>query len=161
MNFRIIIFATLTILRPLEHVLRLSGRVVSLHLHSFKRCKNTLKTSLFPKIPTSLSKGNRYLSVIHCRIRNGCSNLNNDLFGKHINVLPLCSCGNGNETADHIFFECPLFNDQRIIFFRRTRCYHPLSLHALLSGKDNLSAADNDKLFIEVQNYIKNSGRFR
>ena len=130
-------------------------------IDSFKRFKNTLKTSLFPKIPTSLSKGNRYLSVIHCRIRNGCSNLNNDLFRNHLNVSPLCSCGNGNETADHFFFECPLFNDQRLTFFRRTRCYHPLSLHALLSGKDNLSAADNDILFIEVQNYIKNSGRFR
>ena len=54
----------------------------------FKRLKNALKTSLFPKIPTSLSKGNRYLSVIHCRIRNGCSNLNNDLhvFRNHLNV---------------------------------------------------------------------------
>ena len=41
-------------------------------IDSFKRFKNTLKTSLFPKIPTSLSKGNRYLSVNHCRIRNGC-----------------------------------------------------------------------------------------
>ena len=51
------------------------------------------------------------------------------------------------------FFECPLFNDQRLPFFRRTRCYHPLSLHALLSGKDNLSATDNDLLFIEVQEY--------
>ena len=130
-------------------------------IDSFKRFKNTLKTSLFPKIPTSLSKGNRYVSVIHCRIRNGCSNLNNDLFRNHLHVSPLCSCGNGNETADHFFFECPLFNDQRLTFFRRTRCYHPLSLHALLSGKDNLSAADNDILFIEVQNYIKNSGRFR
>ena len=130
-------------------------------IDSFKRFKNTLKTSLFPKIPTSLSKGNRYLSVIHCRIRNGCSNLNNDLFRNHLNVSPLCSCGNGNDTADHFFFECPLFNDQRLTFFIRTRCYHPLSLHALLSGKDNLSAADNDILFIEVQNYIKHTGRFR
>ena len=41
-------------------------------IDSFKRFKNTLKTSLFPKIHTSLSKSNRYLSVIHYRIRNGC-----------------------------------------------------------------------------------------
>ena len=58
-------------------------------------------------------------------------------------------------------FECPLFNDERLIFFRRTRCCHPLSLHALLSGKDNLSVDDNDILFINVQTYIKNTGRFR
>ena len=90
-------------------------------IDSFKRFKNTLKTSLFPKIPTSLSKGNRYLSVIHCRIRNGCSNLNNDLFRNHLNVSPLCSCGNGNETADHFFFECPLFNDQRLTFFQKNK----------------------------------------
>ena len=32
-------------------------------IDSFKRLKITLKTSLFPKIPTSLSKGNKYLSV--------------------------------------------------------------------------------------------------
>ena len=49
-----------------------------------------------------------------------------------------------------------MINDQRL-----TRCYHPLSLHTLFSGKDNLSAVDNDILFIEVQNYIKNTGRFR
>ena len=67
----------------------------------------------------------------------------------HLHVSPLCSCSNGNETTDHFFCKCPLFNDQRLIFFfRRTECYHPLSLHALLSGKDNLSTADNDILFI-------------
>ena len=35
----------------------------------------------------------------------------NDLFRNHLNVSPLCSCSNGNETADHSFCECPLFSD--------------------------------------------------
>ena len=59
------------------------------------------------------------------------------------------------------FLNVPFSMISDLLFFRRTRCYHPLSLHALLSGKDNISAADNDILFIEVQNYIKNTGRFR
>ncbi|MCG7867669.1 MAG: hypothetical protein JAY74_15080 [Candidatus Thiodiazotropha taylori] len=128
---------------------------------SFEGFRNSLKTSLFPKITTLSIKGDRYLSVIHCRIRNCCSNLNYDLFRNHLKVSPLCSCNTDNETSTHYFFECPLYDIQRLTFFRRTRHYHPLSLNTLLFGKDTLTKSDNDTLFLEVLGFIKNTGRFR
>ena len=61
----------------------------SLSLASFKY---TLKQTNTIKVPAYYIKGDRYLSVIHARIRNKCSNLNNDLYLNHLRINPLCSC---------------------------------------------------------------------
>ena len=55
--------------------------------------KNNLQISTFPKlqVPNYFASGNRYLSVLYARIRNNCSNLNNDLFINHLRDNPLCN----------------------------------------------------------------------
>ena len=57
-------------------------------LQTFKK----LITSKFnkPCVPPYFTIGNRYLSVLHARLRNMCSDLNNDLFRNYIRDNPIC-----------------------------------------------------------------------
>ena len=96
-------------------------------------------------VPSYYMKGQRRFSVLHARIRNNCSDLNHDLFQNHLTNDPSCSCGNDNENALHYFFECENHSYARIIMFRSTRKYQPLSLNTVLFGKTTLS--DDDNLF--------------
>ena len=105
-------------------------------------------------------KGQRRFSVLHARIRNNCSDFNNDLFQNHLTNDPSCSCGNDNENALHYFFECENHSYARIIMFRSTRKYHPLSLNTVLFGKTTLSDDDNLFVFQSVQQFIKDTRRF-
>ena len=62
--------------------------------------------------------------------------------------------------SGHYFFNCNKYIDKRIIMFRKTRVFHPLSVEALLFGKSSLSDNDNVLLFQAVQQYLKDTGRF-
>ncbi len=93
-------------------------------IHVFK---NKLKLLYKPPdVPSYFLVGDRLLSVLHSRIRNKCSNLNGDLFRNHLSNNPACVCGHDYEDADHFFFNCNIFINQRIVLFRSTRPYHPL-----------------------------------
>ena len=92
-------------------------------------------------------KGQRKLSVLHARIRNNCSDLKCDLFQNHLTDDKRCICENANENSLHFFFECENYSNLRVIRFRQTRKYHPLSLNAVLFGKSTLSDDDNFLLF--------------
>ena len=48
--------------------------------------------------------GNRYNSVIHARLRNNCSSLNNDLFRNHVRDNPLCEWCGVMDDATHSSF---------------------------------------------------------
>lgn len=109
------------------------------------------------EVPTYFYTGMRILSVYQARIRNGCSNLNNDLFNNYLKDNNICQCGNGIEDAEHYFFKCPRFYEQRLTMFRETRQFHPLSVSTLLIGKKDSCETDNIKLFKSVQKYIRDS----
>ena len=102
-------------------------------------------------VPSYLMKDQRRLSVLH---------LKSDLFQNHLASVKNCSCGNINENALHYFFECENYSYSRIIMFRNTRKYHPLSLNIVLFEKSILSDDDNLLLFQAVQQYIKDTRRF-
>ena len=108
------------------------------------------------RIPSIYLIGNRRLSVIRARIRNNCSNLNNDLFLNHLKLNSICDCRNGRT----LFFKCRRYSDIRITFFQSTRTLHPLNTEKLLFGDENLNDDENHLLFEAVQLYIKQSGRF-
>ena len=99
--------------------------------------RHNLKTKILTdrKIPSYYMKGQRKWSVIHARIRNNCSDLKCDLFHNHLSDDTRCSCGNTEENALHFFFECETYANARLIMFRQTRKYHPLSLNTILHGK--------------------------
>lgn len=123
--------------------------------------KSKLKAKFKPPVvPKHLVAGERLYAVYHARIRNRCSNLNNDLFRNHLRDSPACECGNNTEDAEHYFFRCNLFRAQRIQLFTATRIFHPLSTNTLLFGNERYSEEENVFVFKEVQNYIKLSNRF-
>ena len=110
-------------------------------------------------------KGQRRLAVLHARLRNNCSDLKCDLFHNHLTDSLSCCCGYIMENAEHYFFECENYRDSRLILFRNTRNYHPLSLNAILFGKSTLGKStlnddDNSLLFQAAQQYIKDTRRF-
>ena len=113
-----------------------------------------------PVVPKFYYSGTRSLCVIHTRIRNNCSNLNNDLFINHLRESSSCECGYETENAEHYFFRCNIFSDLRIQMFHSICRYHPLSLNVLLFGNNLLNDADNEHIFETVQTYIKDTHRF-
>lgn len=102
----------------------------------------------------------RYLSVMHSRIRNNCSNLSNDLYINHLTMNPLCTCNQEIENAEHYFLRCSKYVNERLRLFHETREYHPLSINLILHGDERLSNESNTTIFRAVQCYIKNTKRF-
>ena len=122
--------------------------------------KGRVRSPRLTKTPLYYYHGKRTLSVLHCKIRNNCSNLNADLFNNHLSESPLCLNCNIFEDAEHYFFNCRLYQNQRQSLFNETREFHPLSTRALLYGNDSLSLEGNKILFESVHKYIKNTKRF-
>ena len=125
--------------------------------------KRQLTKHLFQPIiiPCFYLTGPRTLSTIHALLRNGCRNLNYDLFSNHLKLYSTCEkCGHEKEDAEHYFMQCPSYLNDRLPLFRATRHLHPLNVKTLLYGRDNLTDEENVSLFKNVQTYIKNTKRF-
>lgn len=122
------------------------------HLKAFLR-----KNDSHP--PTYYYKGNRKEQVIHCRLRQGMSNLNYDLYNRHLTPNPACACGGSPETAEHYLLYCQRHLEVRneTILTLPTAC---LSIKTLLSGNETLSINENELIFKTVQDYIKKTARF-
>ena len=119
--------------------------------------KNRLKkVKIIPKYYWS---GERKPSVILCQIRNGCSQLNYDLFRSNLTPTSLCSCGIEPETPEHFFLNCPLYNEIRGDITDMMTA-HSLNFEALILGSSNLNSDNNSVLLSHVQTYIKHSKRF-
>ena len=89
-----------------------------------------------PQIPKPYIQGKRTESIFHCRLRNKCSNLNNDLYQNHLKNSPLCDCGSIFEDVEQYFFRCERYNNERVALFRATRKFHPLGVPLILYGSD-------------------------
>lgn len=128
---------------------------------SLDNFKSLLKTKYKPKsIPKYYFVGDRVNAIYHARIRNLCSNLKSDLLRNHLSDTSVCHCGYINEDAEHYFFRCPRYREQRYVLFTNTRVLHPLSLQTLLYGKETFNVEQNSLIFLEVQRFIKNTKRF-
>ena len=111
------------------------------------------------KIPCFYFTGPRSLSVIHARLRNGCSNLN--YVTNKLKLFSRCEkCGHEKEDAEHYFMQCPSYLNDRLLLSRATRHLHPLNVNTLLNGRHNLPDEENISLFNIVQIYIKDTKRF-
>ena len=111
-------------------------------------------------IPNYFLGEKRKFSVLHARLQNSCSSLNQDLYDNKLRHDPIRTYLRGTQTAEHYFFKCEYFMEQRIHLNRETREFHPLNVDMLFKGKDSLSDSDNFSLFQSVQNYIHATGRF-
>ena len=114
-----------------------------------------------PKIvPPYYLAGNRFLSTMHARVRNKCSDLNSDLFHNHLRQDPYCSCFTEIEDAEHFLLRCKNHENQRLTLFNSTRNFHPLNVDILLFGKSTLTTEQTTTIFTAVQEFIKKSKRF-
>ena len=127
---------------------------------SLTSLKSNLKNQNFTKIPLHFFHGRRYLSVIHTRLRNNCSNLNFDLYNNHLKDHPQCNFCNQIEDVEHFFFSCNNYRLQRIALFRSTRAFHPLSSNKLLYGCDSLDYEQNVVIVDAVHKFINDTNRF-
>ena len=110
------------------------------------------------------SCGNRYLSVLHTRIRNKCSSLKEDLHSTNLISNPNCICGYQSENANHYLLFC-----NRYIVYRNKMLSSlailnmngvEINVDTLLFGNDFLSDETNCEIFLIIQRYIKDTGRF-
>ena len=83
------------------------------NINSLESFKKALKDSIFitPNVPSYYMQGNRRLSILHARLRNNCSDFNNDLYMNHLTASPACTVGEGIENAEHYFFNCNRFDE--------------------------------------------------
>ena len=126
---------------------------------SFSSFKYEIKrhNSTIHGVPQHYLYGDRYLSVMHARIRNECSNLNSDLHHIFLQINPFCNCNLEIENAEHYFFRCPNYLNERIRLYNETRTFHHLNLDILLYGVVEMYLEVNMSLFKSVQTYIKDT----
>lgn len=119
-----------------------------------------LQTFSVSKVPKYYSVGDRYMSILHARLRNNCSDLNYDLFCNHVKDYMSCSCGFPVENAEHYFFHCPHYANQRIDLFRVLHNIHPVNLNLFLHGSSEHSEETNTNTFLSVHAFIRSTKRF-
>ena len=108
-----------------------------------KTCKNYFYSD-FPNF--------RHFVAMATRLRNGCSDLNLDLYNNHLRADPYCACTKDIESPEHFFLKCTKYNQIRITPFHKTRD---------LNGNNWLDYNDSILLFEAVHAFIKSSRRFQ
>ena len=102
--------------------------------------------------------GDRKINIIHARLRNKCSGLNQHLYRKNVAPSPLCDC-DLVELNERFFLESPKYTDAINAFFNGLPNI-TLNLRVLLFGDDNLGHFENETIFAAVHSYICNSKTF-
>ena len=118
--------------------------------------KHRLNRNLKPP-PKYYNVGSRKGQILQARLRLECSSLNSDLYRKHIVPSPSCQCGEF-ESAAHFLFNCPIYTNERQTCLPNN--LRTFTTKDLLFGCENASEQDNQSLFLQVQDFIVNSGRF-
>ena len=136
----------------------LSPDIKSLQSLSLFKSK-ILQTFNASKVPSWYFVGDIKLSVLHIRLRNKCSDLNFDLFTNHVKNSASCICGHLVEDAEHFFFQCAKYINQRLQLFRDLQHIHPLNLNILLFDSSQHTNEVNTHIFVCTQEFIKNSKR--
>ena len=112
------------------------------------------------KVPLYYYINDRFSEIIHCKIRLEISDLNGDLYKRHLTLNKTCACGNEIEDAHHFFFECRLYHDARQATITTLSDDYNLNTHILTHGIAEQPGAFNKELFKKVQEFIKLSKRF-
>ena len=116
--------------------------------------------NILDKVADYTSIGERKYNIILTRIRHRCSNLRADLFNVNIILNPECSCGFPFETAEHYFFECGLYTEQRNRLMQSCNPKLINSFSDITSGSPNYDDDTNKRIVQSVIRYIKDTHRF-
>ena len=112
-----------------------------------------------PLVPPYYYIGSRKPQTIHCKLRICMSDLNNDLFLRHISDNKECECGHRKEDASHYLLKCTNFVNARSTTID---ILPPLArnVKTLLYGNREFSLPFNYYIFLTVQDFIVKSERF-
>ncbi len=105
----------------------------------------------------------RKLGIIHAQFRMRCSNLKADLFRLHVADDPRCICSNDIEDCEHFFFHCSLYTAERGKLMAQIQllCNNvAITTDLLLYGSAELTCEMNKQIFVIVETYIDETGRF-
>lgn len=110
-------------------------------------------------VPAFLYCGERLSQIIHCRLRQGMSNLNQHMVNRFLSDNPKCPCGFYSENAKHYLLHCPRYQAIRartigLLDITQT------DITTLLNGNLQLSMSSNNLIFKAVQDYIVATKRF-
>ncbi|CAF4459167.1 unnamed protein product [Didymodactylos carnosus] len=124
--------------------------------------ENLRSTILRQRLLKSLSKEllfpNRQIEISFMRLKLNNPQLNANLFRRNCVPSPKCSCGVGDETISHYFFECIFYVGIRKQL--QTKLSVPVTLDMLLLN-DSLTDVDTQSIILDgVCDYIKKSQRF-
>ena len=72
----------------------------------------------------------------------------------------LCEYCNVPENANHYFFHCTRFTNERLQMFHSTRNLHPLNCQLLLYGSEAWNPGQNIEIVEAVHKFIKRTKRF-
>ena len=89
--------------------------------------------------------GQRWPSVVHARLRIGCSKSNYDTcFSLHLpDVEPACVCGAKYEDVNHFFMSCPNYNIIRRNLKQSVESVTKFDLKTVLHGHQELDEDQN------------------
>ena len=140
-------------------------------INSHKAIKARLKNSSTTVVPKYYSYGPRKLNVLQCKLRLGCSDLNQDKHLIGISNTDLCVCGE-IESADHYLLQCGNNLVSKIKMLDSITAVLEakgmdggeidqfIDVNLLLKGNADLSYEENTQIFSSVQTFIKESKRF-
>ena len=98
--------------------------------------------------------------IIHCKLRLEISDLNCDLYKRHLTENTSCVCGSPLENAYHFLLVCPSFNQIRRETIQKIKHFPNIRTKQLTHGDIALSPQENKEIFEQVQNFILKSRRF-
>lgn len=120
--------------------------------------KHRIKT-VNGKPPNYSVARDRANEIAFTRIKHNCSSLKADLFRVNIAPSALCNCGPVNETAEHYFFDCPLYEIARNRLLTSIDV-DPITINTLLYGHEQSTPETNIAIYKSVLQFIKDTGRF-
>ena len=125
-------------------------------LSQFKNCiKKTRK--IIRNYPPD---GERVSSILLTQLRHTCSRLNADLLRVNIVSNPTCRCGAVLQDAEHLFFECRLYTEQRNRLSDSLNFIPGVTLDLLVNGNADFPGETNVFIKQAVLRYIKETRRF-
>ena len=137
----------------------------------FNKFRSNFLSSIRPKKCSTFGVNDRYrLKLLTC-LRVDHSDLRSHRFTKQFNCLnPTCRCDIEDETPEHFFLRCPLFQGPRIVLLNKVSeilgCTisafdDPSLCQLLLYGKPSLNENINKNILCATIRFIKSSKRFK
>ena len=96
-----------------------------------------------------------------CKLRLEMSDLNNDLFKRHLTDDPACDCGYDIEDAAHFLVHCPLHQHARVLTIGQLAIEVQSNTSTLLFGNNRKTTNENMEILLKVGNFVNLSEGFK